>query len=423
MHPEVVVDFRPNNQITLTLQNVISSKVKIYQHLDENQWLPPDRLAKKKVKEKCRLAWYRWKYPPLDIIQKSQAKKITLRGKEYNDFQTRYISEVWGFSRSLKLVCMGKLRWFAFRVTAHTLFYKSQYQLNRERQFTSGAGQKILESGAIVEMLCGDRPEFAHVTTLTLPANTRDSFECLAACSNFAVNRLFQLFRDKYTDTKNWFFVWEFQKRGALHLHICHYHPDTTEGQWIGTQLIESWHEVLCDISENSGICMFSRRDGKSCTIRGFHQHHTQPMVKGCGRYFAKYAAKSAKTDENSYVREHAKTLSPTRWWGSSRPIKALVKENSLQLRLYAMNGSPEKVFNEIEQEILLREIVSFRETEWKIEVERVESYSMKLDLKSKPIVRQRKTKLIVSEGVRHTFYVSPKDYQALLTLYSARIA
>jgi hypothetical protein len=284
--------------------------------------------------------------------------------------------------------------------------------------FGSVAAQRILESGSVIERLCGDRPEFAHCTTLTLPANYRSAYECLAARANDIVNRLFQILRRRYKDMKLWFFVWEFQKRGALHLHICQYHPDTSEGQWIGTQLIEQWHKILEDISVEVGICLFTAKNRETCTIRQNHQHHTQPMEKGCGRYFAKYAMKASKSEENSYVRHHEKTLSPKRFWGRSRTLKELVDESFICLRMYAIHGTPSKKFKEIEDELMDMEVVSFREYDWKIEVTRVSRNAQNFGQISVAPIRCLVEKLVVSEGFRKVFYLSPEGYYSLLQSY-----
>jgi hypothetical protein len=408
MLPELIVKFRPNNQISLTLQNSVAKIKEIYQANLPDNFTDSSLSSAHKAKEKLRLAWYRFRNAPvsapLDIIRKSQRK---LKGRLLGNPVKVESPNFWlaRLQTRLRMQCCYVLGSKIFLYIIDWLCFKGEYRLNSPKRFTSISGQKLLESGAIIEMLCGDRPEFSHCTTLTLPANHRDAFECLAAWSGYAVNRLFQYLRRHYPDMNLYFFVWEFQKRGALHLHICHYHPDSAEGQLIGFQLCELWHRILCDISEESGICMFSRADRKSCTIRQNHQHHTQPMIKGCGRYFAKYAIKNGKDDADSYVKEYAKTLSPTRFWGSSMAIKNLIKQFSLELRTYNLDGSSQSKMDEIEQEILLMEVIQYRQDEWKIEID-------------SPDGRFGNQRLTVNEGVRKTFYLSPKDYLELLLRY-----
>lgn len=396
---------RINNQITIGLQNCPNAQPTIYKSLSciEGGF---------SVADKARLQ------RTLDNVRKSKEPKYDWRGclitrpvrPKYRIVPPPKLDLIRKFQRELKSARSALFGFWLAKSFYVCLEYFGQFRLNPHRQFSAMAGQRIREAGAAMEIIANSQMRFCHCTTLTLPANTRESFECLAAYSGYAVNRLFQVLRRKYPDMNYWFFCWEFQKRGALHLHIAHYHPDESEGMLIGNLLIEQWHKILCDISNNSGVDMFLAASGDRCTIRQYHQHHTQPIKKSVAGYFAKYAGKSTKCDTNSYVRKHAETLSPKRYWGSSFHLKKVVSCNSYT--------SLFDVHDEIEAEnryqaalsiILSHSIVSVDRYEFRKELKWKEVYGYKGKSENSSYSK------VIAEGFRETFYVKPDEYVALL--------
>lgn len=374
MQSQIRLTIRPNNQITLT----------------QGTWKKPLReggyLLGEEKPDKYQLARFRKKgskttgnigieetfeekldrlFPPLDITKKSQRSKQPISCK-----------------------------------------------LNSPKNFTRHSGQKVRESGAAVSIACGKEMRFAHEVTLTLPANTTSAFTALAAYSGYAINRLFQPIRRKYGEMCLWFFVWEYQKRGALHLHICVYHPDEMEGLMICSQLIEQWHKILVDISELSQTCLFTAKQGDRCTIRTSHQHHTSPIKKDVGAYFSKYAGKTESKDS-----WHVRKYPVSRFWGSSRSVKKIVKENSIQLDFDYQGNKLEadRKMSELMEVILSNcNVVSFS------------SYEFSISSQTKSTVRSypKRGKIVnvvrgkpFSEGERKTFYIEREQLPKVLEL------
>lgn len=424
MLPEFKIALRPNNQVTLTLQNVVRARKDICQHRyigrdhyvyeDEIgvwthrpelvRWqkkLLADRIKEEELKRnqhaKCKkhtkISPLHLLTPPLDIIRKSQRTP-------------------WLFWRvGFKFLVLKKV--------VSAILYFSEYRLSKAKHFGNIQGQKIREAGAVIDILCDGRPEFAHVTTLTLPSNSEESFDCIAARSGYAINRLWEPIRKAYGSDVAWFFVWEYQKRGALHLHICHYHPDASEGMLIGNMLIDKWDKILHDISDETGIDMFSPKEGRMKTLFFQHQHHTQPMYKSAGGYFSKYASKASKSDENNYVRRFSKIRPPTRFWGSSRTVKELIKENSFSFSETSISSTSEQNFYSIRELLLEEEIISFNEFAWDIKIREANIASRRPDvnIESKPIKYLSVKTLSISQGKSQVFYVSPCAYKKLLGL------
>lgn len=398
---------RVNNQITLGLQNCPSGNPVVYQSLE------------------CLRSGY--SSDTLKRFSDVQSRIEAKREPKYDFFgnlivKRREPKKTFGYDLSPKLDLIrkfqrnvGRARSVLFgallaKKVVLCLEHFGQYRLNKSRQFNNVAGQRIREAGAAMEIACNRQVRFCHCTTLTLPANHYAAYECLAAYSNEIVNRLFQVIRRGYKDINAYFYVWEFQKRGALHLHIAHYHPDECEGMLIGNLLIEQWHKLLVEISENSGVDMFLAKKGDRCTVRRYHQHHTQPMNKSVAGYFSKYAGKASESPENDYVRHHSIRLSPKRFWGSSFYLKRIVKENSFSLYVEFPNErEAENAYQEIVSAILEKTIIKFNRFEFEKFIEKIERYGFK----GKAVFRKMRTK--IAEGFREVFYVSPDDYQELL--------
>jgi hypothetical protein len=239
---------------------------------------------------------------------------------------------------------------------------------NRPKKYTNRSGQKVRETGAMLDMCCYHDVSQVSCTTLTLPANTPESFDVIARYSGYVINRLFQIIRRNNPVDPKWFFVWEYQKRGALHLHIAHFADDPTDSQYVGTQLIEKWHDILVDVSEFSQCCLFTAKEKDRCTVRSKHQHHTQPMYSSVGAYFSKYASKNENSKEGSYISKFAQLYPVSRFWGSSKALKELCKKYTYE-EIIAINEGIEEAHQDIIEFLLLNNPVKYNEYEWKKEM------------------------------------------------------
>ena len=271
-------------------------------------------------------------------------------------------------------------------------------KLNKPKSFTKTSGQRLRECGSAIDKVASD-PRFTHCVTLTLPANHRDAYRALASQSGYAINRLFQPIRRDYGDMCMWFFVWEYQARGALHLHIAIYHPDETEGLWICTKMINQWHKILCDIGERTQTDMFVRKDMKTYTPREKHQHHCQPMQRSLGAYFSKYAGKKESKQE-----WYCKMFPVSRFWGSSQTVKEIVKSMSFsQVWEYCKEESLERVRSMI-YEILIGNDCNFH-SKYEFDISKIYADGNKLAL---------------AKGERSTFYCAVTDFDGVLSQFRA---
>jgi len=374
MNSEISIKIRPNNQLTITSGSFCKRRRKISQSEQDKsdilmtvdiQNLAEELAAQRVVLDKLRIKLDKTSKPYLDIIKKSQRDKKPL------------------YSR-----------------------------LNKPKNFTKQSGQKLRESGAAMDIACDRNVKFCHEVTLTLPANTNEAFTALAAYSGYAMNRLLQPIRRDYGSDCLWFYVFEYQKRGALHIHIALYHPDESEGLWIAAKMIEQWHKILIDIGQKADTDMFLDKRRDRSTIRSKHQHHTQPISKAVGSYFSKYAGK-----EESKQEWYCQKYPVSRFWGSSKVIKQIIKENSFEYKIdYFSDEKSQQNMMEYIIENLLE----------KIETVSVSAYQFDIFLRGRHQINRYKdnrriiasgNNLSIAKGERHTIYCAPKDYKKALKI------
>ena len=393
MYTQLYLSLKVNNQITIGLQNT-----RLKNDAGKSAYLTHNEIAERQIERKYPLRLAIAKHDREMNIERKYQDSVRKSKSFLHWFlgvKIRPLDITQKLQRILQSLPSGLFGLLTLsRLTKYMIVF-GQYRKNQAKRFSNIQAQHIHECGAALEMLSHE-PRFCHVTTLTLPANTHEAFECIAARSGDIINSLFQPIRRLYPDTNCWFFVWEYQSRGALHAHIAHYHPDECEGMLIGNIIIEKWHQILCDISTDTGIDMFLAKERDRCTIRQFHQHHTQPMRKSVAGYFAKYASKASEKEENNYVRKFSLMYPPTRFWGCSSQLKLIRKNNSFHNCrdyteqkdfMYFLFVRIHKMINE--SKIILQK-----------------SYSFKKDLTQN---------LCVAEGFRNIFYLSPADYQKVL--------
>jgi hypothetical protein len=372
MLPDFKLNCRPNNQVTITLQNVIK-KSKTHESIGKVK-----HLGKRFIS---------------DYVDKIADK---------NDLKTFY-------SDSLKHNCLviPEANNAAAPLALISRFQQPGDQKKREKlgygqtpkikYFSARSGQKIRESGAVLDRLCGDKLDRCRVITLTLPASTPAAYKAISDYSGYAINRLFQVVRRSPVEFE-WFFVYEHQKRGALHLHICLYceHPDQSEA--MGNALGKKWYEILKDISNKSGENLLFSRGFKKEIAFGQGHFYNQKMAKGCGAYFSKYASKNSGRSKSDINSINARRYPPASFWGRSRNLSRLCEQQSYK---FAYEGIDDRDSESLQVEALqilsesgakLYNSIPFKKQEFWIENGEIQS-------------------LTICEGYKLIYYVSPPDY------------
>lgn len=183
--------------------------------------------------------------------------------------------------------------------------------------FGLNAKRSLIRAGGALEKTAP--PEETLFLTGTLPGSTEDSFRTIAAYSGYIINSL-KAWISNYAAKKLDFYCWELQKRGALHLHYAVHIPDDASR----ARIIESFHgwwvQILHRIGDMGNVDMFRKNSSHTWLSDTSKVRATAEICrKSVARYLAKYLSKSA-----SPTRGSARAFTPSRWWGVSRPLKAL---------------------------------------------------------------------------------------------------
>ncbi len=165
--------------------------------------------------------------------------------------------------------------------------------------------------------------------TCTIPGSTRESFRTVSQYSGWIMNRLTQIVRRSKHDPA-WFYVWELQKRGALHLHFaigCSNLPDALE---LAQKIEFKWFELLLELQDKMNVDVF-RKNAKWSWRNAPEkwQSHVLPVYKSCAAYFSKYVGK-----QSNVVTRNNKAFCPARWWGSSSSIKRGVNDARVKISI-----------------------------------------------------------------------------------------
>lgn len=167
-------------------------------------------------------------------------------------------------------------------------------------------------------------PEPSHwiFLTGTLPSVLKVSFDAIARNSGIIVNKLSRWIDYSIDSEMYFFYCWERQKRGALHLHYCVRVVDKDKANAIINKFKSWWIKCLRSIEKKESVPMFIGRRGiDHYRDQSNVQADAQRVVKSVSRYIAKYVSKKQSQSETRW--SHGKTP-PRRWWGCSSAVRRL---------------------------------------------------------------------------------------------------
>lgn len=201
--------------------------------------------------------------------------------------------------------------------------------------FGKNARHRLLEAGAVMDNLY--QKNVVEVTC-TIPGSTVESFRTVSQYSGWIMNRITQILR-RFKGDSAWFYVWELQKRGALHLHFaigCSALPDALR---LAQQIECKWFELLLELQDKCNVDVFRKNVKWTWRDKPENwQSHVLPIHKSVAAYFSKYVGKQS----NSCIR-NSKKYPPARWWGSSKSIKKGIEDARFKVSI-EVSLSVEKV-------------------------------------------------------------------------------
>lgn len=377
---QVKLSVRPNNQVTITIGDWCKKVLRpstsaITEH---------DRVCEKKLTNLVKTYRYQREYfsgvtenrqnlfpPNLDIIQKKESR--------------------------LKII---------------------QIRKNTPKSFTKISGQRLRECGAAMDIMSKGNLEECYEICLTLPANHEAAFHALAKNTYFATHRIFDYLKKQYHGEVSWFYCWEYQKRGALHLHMAVHHRASLLLPTICSDIKRAWVRILKDIGDiEGGISMFANKYGKEVHEKHWQMHSAQ-IRKSVGSYFSKYAGK-----EESKNAWYCQKYPISRFWGSSKRIKKVISENSVEA-VWDFQGdleSAEKFHAELlEKLIVCEEIVKI--SEYNFCITSKHSYNARIGEGGKIRLFPIKPKIYAS-GRRLTAYIYANNFSKVKDLAKSMVA
>lgn len=192
-------------------------------------------------------------------------------------------------------------------------------------RFTRNARHRLLEGGAITEEKRRGGATGVFVT-FTLPGSHRPAYDVFARCSGYVANLLCQCIRD-HQWAEDYFWVYERQKRGALHLHLFIGLKPGVEWDCYKQPLYNVWYAALDRISVEGGVDLFRHSDGDYCTVSQYWRYDYQVVRKSIAGYLSKYVSKDAQGGFSEEPQEHDARVFPRRWWYMSRGLTRQINE------------------------------------------------------------------------------------------------
>jgi hypothetical protein len=154
--------------------------------------------------------------------------------------------------------------------------------------------------------------------------------EALARYSGKAVKMLHD-WLSFHISSKMSIYTWEWQDRGALHLHYVVHCPDRDRGEWIIANLQKEWTRIIDAICKLSRVDLYKKNNGFSWKDnKAVLRVDAQWCKKSVAAYLSKYVSKAGQLEK----RFSNKFQCPSRWYGVSRPLLALTRELTFSINL-----------------------------------------------------------------------------------------
>lgn len=197
--------------------------------------------------------------------------------------------------------------------------------LPRRKKFSANGALVINEVGQVATERYGKSGVFL---TGTIPGTGAALNDVVAKYSGSLVNRVRQWFRAWFTQDYAVINVWEFQKRGMLHIHLCVFSHEKKILEKIKREWKARWNRLLIELSDDTGIDLFRKNERKTWRNQLWKTRQDAQWIKfSVAQYMAKYLSKSSR-EQATQSASH-----PSRWWGVSRSTAREAKERRVTLR------------------------------------------------------------------------------------------
>ena len=217
--------------------------------------------------------------------------------------------------------------------------------LPKPTRFTKLGRRTLLRCGGALDKAGIPKDNMVFLTG-TLPGSTDEAMKAIAQWSGYIVHRL-KAWVNKRVESKLDFYVWEWQKRGALHLHYMVVIDDENSRKYVLREFRSEWCRLLAKVSDFAGADLFLRQDGYSHRENLDNvQAYAQEVRASCAAYLSKYCSKQgAESTPLGYY--------PVRFWGVSRPLRELLKSMTRRFEISGLSwANAREKFREMLDEI-----------------------------------------------------------------------
>jgi len=193
----------------------------------------------------------------------------------------------------------------------------------------SANAKKILQriGGCVAATSVSNQSAFL---TGTFPGDSHREQSAIAAQSGWLVHRL-KAWIYKRIGANVGYYVWEFQKRGTLHLHYVVLVPDPVSRAAIISDFREEWIRLIAGASKRCGVDLFIGKGERNFFLEKEKlQIYAQECFKSCASYLSKYLAKGRSSDFPA----------PARMWGATREARHLVASSVISLAFHNLTLS-----------------------------------------------------------------------------------
>ncbi len=210
-------------------------------------------------------------------------------------------------------------------------------------QFGLAARRRIMQAAQALDAIDPVPSNYLFLTA-TLPGNDNWAFWALAEHSGWVIDR-FKSWLSKRSPSRLEFYVWELQKRGALHFHYCIHEPSLEIREKIRREFREEWVRLLGGVEKLSGISLWGKYAEWGLADRtALVQVDVQEVRKSVGAYMSGYVAGR----RNKHWLDKRIPFYPKRWFGVSRTLSSKVKElQTVTVSEYANYSGAKSRFDE----------------------------------------------------------------------------
>lgn len=208
---------------------------------------------------------------------------------------------------------------------------------HKPTKLTRSARATIYEAGCVFDAYYKDK---TYLTTCTLPGSDVLLYLRLATESGYIIDRLSKAIK-KYDCLH--YFVWEWQKRGALHLHYALANHDIQMARNAAYTIEYEWFELLLELGTKYSEDFFKSDKapgGSWVNNPSKWQSKVELVTKSVSRYLSKYLSKANCEFQPKFG-------FPSRWWGCSKLLRNAVSEHRVSVTLEGTNNLLETLYCE----------------------------------------------------------------------------